>query len=90
MLQSEELNRLVSQVRPLPDLHKKSPLSPTLRNTSSPSFLTTGGYPEAAINGLELNSQSHDNSIENEHKLWASEKESLQKQIQVIIVMLFL
>ena len=81
MLQSKELNGLVSQ--PLLDATTKSS---TVRYTSSPSFLTSGEYPLATANGAaEINHQSHNGDIENERKLWADEKDSLQKQIQVII-----
>ena len=81
MLQSKELNGLVSQ--PLLDTTTKSS---TVRYTSSPSFLTSGEYTLATANGAaEISHQSHNGDIENERKLWADEKDSLQKQIQVII-----
>ena len=84
MLQSKELNGLVSQ--PLLDATTKSS---TVRYTSSPSFLTSGEYPLATANGgaAEISHQSHNGDIENERKLWADEKDSLQKQIQVIITL---
>ena len=81
MLQSKELNGLVSQ--PLLDATTKSS---TVRYTSSPSFLTNGEYPLATANGaVEINHQSHNGDIENERKLWADEKDSLQKQIQLLV-----
>ena len=80
MLQSKELNGLVSQ--PLLDASTKPS---TARYTSSPSFLTSREYPLSTANGAaEINHQSHNSDIENEHKLWAGEKDSLQKQIQVV------
>lgn len=81
ILQSKELNGLVSQ--PLLDGSTKST---TARYNSSPSFLTSGEYPVASTNGTELNHQPHNGAIENERRLWADEKESLQKQIQVITI----
>lgn len=60
------------------------------RYTSSPSFLTSGEYPVATTNGAGVNHQSHNDNIEGERKLWADERESLQKQIQVIAVLFFM
>ena len=60
------------------------------RYTSSPSFLTSGEHPIASTNGAGVNHQSHNDTIESERKLWTNEKESLQKQIQVIVVYLYL
>lgn len=80
-MQSKELNGLVSQ--PLLDGSKK--LSPS-RYTSSPSFLASREYPISTTNGTEVDHQSHNGATENESKLWANERESLQKQIQVMTI----
>ena len=58
------------------------------RYSPSPSFLTSGEYSIATTNGTELNHQSQNSSaIENERRLWADEKESFQKQIQVVTIL---
>jgi len=69
---------MVSQ--PLLDSNTKS----SLRFTPSPGFLTGGEYSVTVANGPELSSQLHNGTNEDKHRLWANEKESLQKQIQVI------
>ena len=73
-----------------PLLEVKTKSSPARYNTSpSPSFLSSGDYPVTATNGAEINYQSYNGATETERKLWANEKESLQKQIQVITMLLY-